>query len=149
MTINSSSVRPKVLLGILLGTLSLGVAAPQASANPLLEALPGGSIINSILGGQSQSQPAPLPLPPMDLGSDNVRNNNFNLCVVSCGGALPGGALPGGVSPQARPLPPQGIPQGRPPQARPPVPSRGPAPAARPAAPTSPTLVVPPIPIRL
>ncbi len=142
MTVRSSSVRPRLLLGLLLGTLTLGVSAPQASANPLLEALPGGSIINSVLGGQSRQ--APLPPPNLDLGSDNVRNNNLNLCVVSCGGALPGGVLPSGgpVPPQARPLPP--IPQGRPP-----VPSRGPV--SRPAAPSSPTptLVVPPIPIRL
>lgn len=121
----------QLIFSALLGLMTLGAAAQTASANPL-EALP---IVGSLLGANRQAPPLPSSL---GLLSDNVRNNNLNMCVLTCNTPSPGvsGAPSAGL-----PIPPG---------ARPPVPSQLP-PGARPPAPLSPsgrpnaTLSIPPI----
>lgn len=120
----------QLIFSTLLGLMTLGAAAQTASASPL-QALP---IVGSLLG--SNRQPPPLPS-NLGLLNDNVRNNNLNMCVLTCNTPPPG--VPG--APSAGQLPPG---------ARPPVPSQLP-PGARPPAPLSPsgrpnaTLSIPPI----
>ncbi len=110
----------QLLLGTLLGFISLGASAQQASANPL-QAIP---IVSDILG--ITNRPVPLP-DQLEVFTDSVNNNNVSVCVLTC---IPGG-IPGGIP---------GLPTGaRPPQqrpngARPPAPGQIPS-GARPPAP--------------
>ena len=130
--------RPTQLIcSTLLGLMTLGAAAQTASANPL-QALP---IVGSLLGGNRQSPPLPSNL---GLLNDNVRNNNLNMCVLTCNTpapSVPGAPSAGNVGSAGLPIPPG---------ARPPAPSQLP-PGARPPAPLGPngrpnaTLNLPPI----
>jgi hypothetical protein len=72
----------QLLLGTLLGLMTLGAAAQAASANPL-QTLP---IIGDLIG--ATRQPPPLPS-NLGLLNDNVRNNSFNLCVLTCNTPTP------------------------------------------------------------
>jgi len=110
------SAPTKLLFGTLLGLMTLGASAPQASANPL-QAIP---IVSDLLG--VTNRPAPLP-DQLDVFTDNANNNNVSVCVLTCG-SIPG--LPTGARP----------PQSRPAGARPPVPGQIPPGARPPARPT-------------
>ncbi len=109
------SIPTKLLFGTLLGLMTLGASAPQASANPL-QAIP---IVSDLLG--VTNRPAPLP-DQLDVFTDSVNNNNVSVCILTCGpGSIPG--LPTGARP----------PQPRPVGARPPVPGQIPPGARLPA----------------
>jgi hypothetical protein len=126
----------RLFLGSVLGALALGSTAhPAAAASPLDLLGPLGSVL-------SPRPTQPQPPANLDLLTDNVRNNNLNLCVLTCNLPNPA-AIPGGA-PQRVPagaIPPQRVPAGAiPPTSRPPA-----APPQATQSSARPTLTLPPI----
>lgn len=119
----------KLLFSTLLGLITIGASATQASANPL-QAIP---IVGEIL--EAATGPAPLP-DQLDVMNGNMNANNVSVCVLTCiPGALPG--LPTGArSPQPGPSARSPMPGQLPPGVRPPTPGQIP-PGAQPTAPRS------------
>lgn len=134
----------RMLLGALLGLMALSATPGKAAAQTIpvpLDMIT--NTVGSVLGlGQSQTPQTP---PELDVFNDNIRNNDLDICVLTCTPSpIP---LPQTARGPVPPRPGQARPSSA---ARPPVRTSGSRPPASPTArpqsnPTGPTILVPPI----